>query len=120
MFESAESVVVLGTGTGVAEAGRQIVWVAVCMESGVVATGASSAVGAALDVWVAGEVEAGLGSWTGAEAEFGLGSWAVVETEVGLGSWTEAAFGLGSWVEFEVEFGKGIWAGFEAASEQGF
>lgn len=109
MFESAESVVVLGTGTGVAEAGREIVWVVVCIESGV-AKGASSAVGAAPDVWVAGEIEAGLGSWTGAEAEFGMGSWTGME----------AAFGLGSWVEFEVEFGKGIWAGFEAGSEQGF
>lgn len=74
MFESAESVVVLGTGigTGQAWAGRQTVWIVVCIESGVdVAKGASSAVGAALDAWVAGEVEVGLGSWTGVEAEFG-------------------------------------------------
>lgn len=33
-----------------------------------------SAVGAALDAWVAGEVEIGLGSWNEVETEFGLGS----------------------------------------------
>lgn len=65
MFEYAESVVVLGTGTGtgLAWAGREIVWVVFCIESGVVvAMGVSSAVGAGFDAWAAGEAEAGLWS----------------------------------------------------------
>ena len=58
--------------------------------------GALSAVGAALDAWVAGEIEIG-GSWTGVETVFALRSGTVVEAEFGLGFWTgfEAALGLG-------------------------
>ena len=77
----------LGTGTVVASAGREIVWVVVCIESGVdVVMDASSAAEAALDVFVAGEVEAGLRFWTGVEAGFGKKFWAGVEIEAGLRS----------------------------------
>lgn len=81
VFESAVRVVVLGTG--VAEAGGRAAWVVVCMESGV-AVVALSAVGAARDVWAAGEVEAAFGSWTGVEAAFGPGSWTGVVVEAAL------------------------------------
>lgn len=59
VFESAVREVVLGTG--VAEAGGRVAWAVVCVESGVAAV-ALSAVGAARDVWAAGE--AAFGSWT--------------------------------------------------------
>lgn len=60
----------------------------ICIESEVgVVMGALSGVGAALDAWVAGEVEFGPGSWTGIELAFGPGSWTGVVAQFVLGLW---------------------------------
>lgn len=110
MSESAESVVVLGTGAVLA--GRRTVWGGVCIESGLgVAADALSVAGTALVVWVESETEAG--SWTGFEAAFGLGFCSVFEIQVGQGIWTgtDPDRTLGSWPGF----GDGAAAGAGAA-----
>lgn len=106
--ESAESVVVLGTG--LALAGRETVWVVVCTESGLEAL---SVVVAAPDALL--EIAVGLGSWTVVDAAFGLGSYAATETEVGLEIWTgtDSELVLGSWLGAGLEAEATVVAGVE-------
>lgn len=113
-FESAESVVVLGTGvgtevetgvgTGVVSAGRMAVWVLACIESGIdVVEGVSSAVGAAPDAWAPGEVEAEQRFLAAFEVEVGLEFWTGIESAVGF--WLGVEFEAGSWTGVQAEFG---------------